>query len=172
MDKLFTQIELVAIELSQELQRSQQKIVFAESCTAGLVAASLARVPGISAWMCGSAVTYRESVKTAWLHVDPEMLAKNTAVSESVTREMAFSVLEKTPEADLAVSVTGHLGPGVDAEWDGLGFVAIAIRKTISAECVSAIRFQMQETSRVHRQFETAMLVLKIATKFLRDQVS
>ncbi len=56
-----------AQRLVDVLKRLDTKIVFAESCTAGLVSATLARVPGVSAYLCGSAVTYRDEVKTAWV---------------------------------------------------------------------------------------------------------
>jgi len=41
-------------------------------------------------------------------------------VSEQVARQMAWGVLEQTAEADLAISVTGHLGPEAPAGYDGL----------------------------------------------------
>ena len=63
----------VAAELAEQLAAKQQKIVFAESCTAGMAAALLGGCPGISAWLCGSAVTYREATKTRWLDIDPAL---------------------------------------------------------------------------------------------------
>ena len=44
----------LAQSLANCLNQRQVGVVFAESCTAGLVAASLAQVPGISRWLCGS----------------------------------------------------------------------------------------------------------------------
>ncbi len=48
--------DAVVAELHTELQRTGHVIVFAESCTAGMIAATLGRIPGISEWLAGSAV--------------------------------------------------------------------------------------------------------------------
>ena len=55
--------------LAHWLEREQTKIVLAESCTGGRIAATLTQIPGVSAVFCGSCVVYRESAKTAWLGV-------------------------------------------------------------------------------------------------------
>ncbi len=102
-----------AERLVEILRRLDAKIVFAESCTAGLAAATLARIPGVSAYFCGSAVTYRDEVKTAWVGVDPGLIQQQTAVCEKVAKEMAEGVLNRTPSASIAVAITGHLGPNV-----------------------------------------------------------
>ena len=110
------------------LLRSHLKIVFAESCTGGLVSAVLARVPGISEVHCGSAVVYRLDTKTKWLGVPESMLINPGPVSEPVARAMAEGALVHTPEADVAAAITGHLGPNAPDEQEGLVFVGIAIR--------------------------------------------
>ena len=119
----------VATDLATQLSTSQQKIVFAESCTAGMAAALLGGCPGISAWLCGSAVTYREETKTRWLNIDSLLLKQFSAESAETTRQMAEAVLQKTPEANVAAAITGHLGPQAPPEIDGRIFMAIAIRK-------------------------------------------
>ena len=110
------------------LQRTERKVVFAESCTGGLVAASLARVPGISQYLCGSAVVYRLDTKARWLDIPESLLHDPGPVSGEVAALMAEAVLTRTPEADFAVSVTGHLGPDAPVLLDGTLFVAIASR--------------------------------------------
>ena len=164
------QIRETAFELAAQLESSQTSIVFAESCTAGLVAASLAQVPGISRWLCGSAVTYQESVKIAWLDVAKSDLQKHTAVSDVVTRQMAIGVLKKTPHANISAAVTGHLGPLAPKELDGVGFVAIAIRRqnvvqANECQCIADSRFELRQQSRVDRQYEAAAIVLEFVLK-------
>lgn len=127
------ELHSAARDLAEQLARARVRLVLAESCTAGLVAALLGEIPGISEWWCGSAVVYREATKTAWLGVAPRDLAKFTAVSAEVARGMACGALERTPEADVAVAVTGHLGPASPAGQDGLVFVGSAVRRTGSA---------------------------------------
>jgi nicotinamide-nucleotide amidase len=118
----------VAQNLADALRQRRLRIVFAESCTGGLVSATLARVPGISEWHCGSAVVYRLDTKHRWLGVPGGLLENPGPVSQAVAIAMATGVLERTPEADCAAAVTGHLGPNAPAEQDGLIWIAIARR--------------------------------------------
>jgi PncC family amidohydrolase len=152
------------------LELGQEKIVFAESCTAGLVAAALAAVPGISQHLCGSMVTYREPSKTAWLGVDSHLLQQFSAVSQPVTDAMALGVLQRTVEASWSAAVTGHLGPGAPAELDGQLFVAVARREpSRPAEKIlaqSAVR--LHSSSRQGRQTEAAALVLEMFAREIR----
>jgi nicotinamide-nucleotide amidase len=110
------------------LTQTGRKVVFAESCTGGLVSGALTRIAGISNYHCGGVVVYRNQTKTAYLGIPPALLARRGAVSREVAKEMARRVLAKTPEADLAAAVTGHLGPNAPARQDGLVFVAVAWR--------------------------------------------
>ncbi len=121
-------LESLAREIAELLSQRSLKVVFAESCTGGLVSATLARVPGISNFHCGSAVVYRLDTKTRWLGVPESMLINPGPVSEPVARAMVEGVLAQTPEADLAAAITGHLGPNAPADQDGLIFVGLAIR--------------------------------------------
>lgn len=116
----------LAEAVKQRLESCGRRIVFAESCTAGLISATLARVPGVSNWLCGSSVVYRLDTKTRWLGVPESMLIDLGPVSEPVARLMAVGVLQRTPEASISASITGHLGPGAPPEQDGLIYVGIA----------------------------------------------
>jgi nicotinamide mononucleotide (NMN) deamidase PncC len=42
---------------------------------------------------------------------------------------MAENVLSKTPEADIAAAITGHLGPNAPETQDGLVFIAVSKRQ-------------------------------------------
>ena len=132
-------IQARCARIAEFLGASNRRVVFAESCTAGVVSALLARIPGISDYLCGSAVTYREATKTGWLGIPTAVLEQHTAVSEVVTVMMARAVLENTPEADIAASVTGHLGPNAPPEQDGLVFVAVAVRLP-GSKCIATVR--------------------------------
>jgi nicotinamide mononucleotide (NMN) deamidase PncC len=100
-----------------------------------MVAALLAGVPGISENLCGSFVVYRNHSKEEWLSISRKRLKDLGEVSREIAIEMAESALKRTPEAELSVSITGHLGPlkarrGLSASngVDGQVFVAIAHR--------------------------------------------
>ncbi|MDA7906985.1 CinA family protein [bacterium] len=155
--------EEMVIGLANELAQKQLKIVFAESCTGGLVSAELAGVPGISEWLCGSSVTYRCATKVAWLGVDADHIEQHTAVSSGVALQMAVGVLAKTPEADLALSITGHLGPGAPESMDGLVFVGIARREQWDGPATDVIRHVLVTKERLVRQREAASFVLLTA---------
>ncbi|MEO8496187.1 MAG: nicotinamide-nucleotide amidohydrolase family protein [Planctomycetota bacterium] len=154
-----------ARRLADELKRRDVKVVFAESCTGGLVAASLATVPGISDHLCGSAVTYRNDTKLQWLGVSSQKLSSRGPVSSTVAREMATGVLAMTPEADWSASVTGHLGPNAPRRLDGVVYVGIAHRENhesaATALRVTASRHVLAAESRTPRQHEAASLVLR-----------
>ncbi len=149
--------------LAESLSRKQLKIVFAESCTGGLVSAALAGVPGISEWLCGSAVTYRSPTKVAWLGVDATQISEHSAVCGEVALQMALGVLEKTPEAELAISITGHLGPGAPEGMDGLVFIGIARRGEKGKPVADVLRRELKAHGRLVRQREAASLVLLTA---------
>ena len=149
-------------------QRETDRVVFAESCTCGLVAALMGEIPGISNWLCGSAVTYRESVKQRWLDVAADTLASHSAESIETTCEMAIGVLEKTSEANLSAAITGHLGPDAPLELDGKIFVAIAARKSEQSEIIVAESCQLESSMRVDRQFEATGRVLELLSIQLR----
>lgn len=117
-----------ARRLAKLLAQQGRKVVFAESCTGGLVSGALTAIPGISRHHCGGVVVYRNETKTAYLGIQRQILHDPGPVSPQVATLMALRVLKKTPEADLALSVTGHLGPDAPRELDGQVYLAIATR--------------------------------------------
>lgn len=145
--------------MARLLEENGRRLVLAESCTGGLVAATLTQVPGVSEFFCGSAVTYRNDTKHRWLDVDADSLADPGPVSETVVRQMAGGAMAATPEADLAAAVTGHLGPDAPPAQDGLVFVAVAQGRGERAR-VSVEEHRLPEASRLQRQRRAAQLVL------------
>jgi PncC family amidohydrolase len=124
-----------ARRIARLLAATGRKVVFAESCTGGLVSGALTKIPGISAWHCGGVVVYRNETKTAYLDISPKLLAGPGPVSREVAEQMARRVLAKTPEANISAAVTGHLGPNAPPDLDGLVFVAIAWQLRGKTEC-------------------------------------
>ncbi|NIL95616.1 MAG: nicotinamide-nucleotide amidohydrolase family protein [Planctomycetales bacterium] len=157
-----------AKRLAHLLDQHQVRVVLAESCTAGLASATLARVPGISRWHCGSAVTYREATKAAWLDVSASDLQQHSAVSQPVAEQMAVGVLAKTPEATISAAVTGHLGPDAPSELDGMVYVAVAARVNDQIILREVHRILLAKKSRRKRQKEAAAALLER----LADQVA
>jgi len=87
------------------------KIAAAESCTGGLVAATLTEIPGSSDVFERGFVTYSNAAKAAMLDVPTDTLDRFGAVSRETAEAMAQGALAHSP-ADLAVSITGIAGPG------------------------------------------------------------
>ncbi len=85
-------------------------VATAESLTAGMVASSLADVPGASAVLQGGIVAYQVSVKENLLGVDAELLASGGAVDPRVAMAMADGA-RRILSADIGVSTTGVAGP-------------------------------------------------------------
>jgi PncC family amidohydrolase len=133
------QLDKAARLLAELLQQRRLRVVFAESCTGGLISAAMTKIPGISEFHCGSAVVYRVGTKQSWLGIPESLLDNPGPVSRVVAADMAERVLKNTPEADVAASVTGHLGPSAPKRQDGLIFVGIAKRKRQNRKAAAVI---------------------------------
>lgn len=113
--------------VGHRLRLKQFTIATAESCTGGLVAERITRVPGSSDYFVGSVVSYTNEVKSHLLDVPREMIERNGAVSGEVAEAMARGVKTRTG-ATIGVSVTGTAGPGggTDAVPVGTVYVGLA----------------------------------------------
>jgi nicotinamide-nucleotide amidase len=101
---------------------SGRRIVAAESCTGGLMAARLTERPGASDYVVGGVVSYADAAKTALLGVDAELIGRHSAVSPQVAEAMADGALARF-EADTAIAITGIAGPGGGSEEKPVGYV-------------------------------------------------
>jgi nicotinamide-nucleotide amidase len=101
------------------------RIAVAESCTGGLLAATLTEIPGSSDVIERGFVTYSNEAKQSMLGVPPETLARHGAVSRATAEAMAKGALAHAP-VDLAVSITGIAGPGGAVPGKPVGLVHLA----------------------------------------------
>lgn len=97
-------------EVTQQLAQRGETITCAESCTGGLLAAALTRLPGSSAWFETGFVTYSNEAKQRLLGVSADSLRQYGAVSEAVVHEMAAGA-RQAADADYALSISGIAGP-------------------------------------------------------------
>ena len=93
------------------LQDNKLKLVTAESCTAGMIASTLADEPGSGSWLDCAFVTYSVEAKIRCLGVNKETIERYNLTSEEVAREMAEGALKAT-SANVALANTGVAGPG------------------------------------------------------------
>ncbi|WP_394159981.1 CinA family protein [Galactobacter valiniphilus] len=100
----------LARELVSRAAAAGLTVATAESLTAGLVAATIADVPGASAVLRGGVVSYAVEVKASVLGVDAAWLAEHGPVDPRVAEEMAIGAA-RVCDADLGVSTTGVAGP-------------------------------------------------------------
>ncbi len=115
-------LERLAAEVGQGLQRAGLWLSTAESCTGGWIAKCITDVAGSSGWFERGFVTYSNQAKLDLLGVQAATLAAEGAVSEAVALEMAAGAIAHS-RASLAVAVTGIAGPGGGSAAKPVGMV-------------------------------------------------
>ena len=120
-------LEIVTLArlLVDEAGQRSLRIVTAESCTGGLVAAAICSVPGASEVYERGYITYSNRAKQELLGVPGDLIADMGAVSEPVARMMAEGALEAS-NAHVSVAITGVAGPGGGTRMKPVGTVHIA----------------------------------------------
>lgn len=113
------------------LAERNQTIVTAESCTGGLIAATLTDIPGASAALYGGFVTYANAAKSRMIHVQPRLINDYGAVSNQVARAMADGA-RNTVHADFAVAATGIAGPDGGSDKKPVGLVYVAVSSSLA----------------------------------------
>lgn len=93
-----------------KLKEKGLHVTCAESCTGGMIAATLVNVAGVSDVFDTGFVTYANSAKHKLLGVDENALQTYGAVSRQVAQQMAEGAA-KQAGAQAAVAVTGIAGP-------------------------------------------------------------
>ena len=114
--------EIVAHELTLNLAT----VATAESCTGGLLAERLTRVPGSSSYFLGGVVCYSNDLKTAWADVPAELIQSKGAVSPEVAQALAQGIRRRIG-ATLGIGITGVAGPSGGSPEKPVGLVYIAL---------------------------------------------
>lgn len=97
-------------EVIAHVRGQKLTLAFAESCTGGLLAATVTATPGVSDIFLGSLVSYADSAKQKILQVSPETLQQSGAVSLQTVQQMAKGARELF-ESDIVISISGIAGP-------------------------------------------------------------
>lgn len=101
------------------------RLVTAESCTGGLVSASLTELPGSSIWFDCGFVTYSNRAKEVMLGVSNTLISTYGAVSNEVATAMALGALAHS-DGDVALAITGIAGPGGGTQEKPVGLVCFS----------------------------------------------
>ncbi len=147
-----TDEERLEVVVGQLLRRLNATVAVAESCTGGHLADCLTNVSGASAYFRGSVVAYDNTVKIGVLGVEPDVLAREGAVSEAVAVQMARGVRERLG-AHLALSTTGIAGPTGGTPDKPVGTVWIGVA---DAHTAFARRYYLPDERRRFKQRATA----------------
>ncbi len=146
------------------LERNLQ-VAFAESCTAGLTASTLASVAGASSVLTGGFVVYNNRMKEKLLGLDPDLLSREGAVSSATALAMA-AACRKITDAGIAVSVTGFAGPGGGTPKAPVGTVFIACDSAWKEPLVQAFHFS---GDRERVRIRSAYAALNLLRRYVLD---
>lgn len=139
-------------------------IATAESCTSGMVAASLTEIAGSSDIFDRGFVTYSNTAKMQMLGVTKTTLTKYGAVSEETACEMANGALIAA-NTDIAISITGIAGPG-PSEHKPEGRVCFGLAQTSNPTHTTTVEFGAIGRSNVRKKsVEFALNLLLDAAK-------
>jgi nicotinamide-nucleotide amidase len=155
MEEKFMMLNEIAIAL----RKKNQSIAVAESCTGGLLAAALTRLPGASDYFLAGVVSYANSVKTNLLGVDAKMLEEFGAVSAPVAVAMAQGVRSRCG-AKVALSITGIAGPASDDTQKPVGLVYICLADSSQSQ-VNEYHFAGDRAGIQQQSVNTALTMLK-----------
>lgn len=144
--------------LGELLNTLQARVVTAESCTGGAVAAALTAVEGSSAWFDAGFVTYSNSMKEQLLGVSPALIARYGVVSDAVVKAMVEGACHKAC-AHYGIAISGIAGPAGGSTTKPVGTVYIAWgnQKHVVAQ---AFYFKGNRDSIREQATQAALLVL------------
>ena len=150
----------LAARVVAENAAAGRKLVLAESCTGGLVAAALTEIAGASAVLEGSFVTYSNDAKQRQLGVGTTILETFGAVSVACAWAMAQGAL-KHSDADVAVAISGIAGPDGGTPQKPVGLVVFARAVRGEAEvCAEERLFEAGSRAEIRRQ--AALMALEL----------
>ncbi len=154
--------EPLAIAIGDLLRAKQRKLALAESCTGGLIASHITDVPGSSEYFLGSIVAYAYEAKENLLDVPHDLLVAYGAVSEPIARELAKNARAKFG-ADVAIGITGIMGPGGATPTKPLGLTYIAL----SARNAEWCRKFVWQGNRLENKRHSAHAALEMLHEYL-----
>ena len=108
------------------LNKKNQTLSVAESCTGGNLGAEITSIEGSSNVFLGGIIAYNNSIKQNLLDIPSSILEKYGAVSQPVVKLMAQSI-RKHFSSDWSIAISGIAGPGGGSASKPVGLVEMAI---------------------------------------------
>jgi nicotinamide-nucleotide amidase len=150
-------------KLHKKLIDKKLTISVAESCTGGLLASNLTKLPNSSKYFQMGLITYSNEAKNKILKVDRNIIKKYGAVSKECCEEMVKN-LSKISKSKINVSITGIAGPGGGSKLKPVGLVYIGI-KTGKYLLILENKFKSRNRSSIQKN--TVREVLNKITKII-----
>ncbi|MGH7022050.1 MAG: CinA family protein [Caulobacteraceae bacterium] len=158
------EIQTLARLVIDDARERSLRLVTAESCTGGLVAAAICSIPGASDVFERGFVAYTNRAKQEMLGVSGDMIADLGAVSEPIARMMAEGALEHS-HAHVAVAVTGVAGPGGGTPMKPVGTVHFA-----TSRANQSVRHRLEQFD-LDERWDIQMAAVQTALELLRDRL-
>ena len=166
------QIHELVVQIKAALLDRGESMATAESCTGGLIAASIVAEPGSSDILAGGIVAYRNEVKENLLGVPHSILEQFGAVSEQTVKEMSKGALEKFG-CQWAVSTSGIAGPGGAEPGKPVGTVWMSISWISGNNCLQNESFcKIFAGDRLKIRLKTVYMVLGKLLFLINNQKS
>jgi nicotinamide-nucleotide amidase len=161
MDSLLpADIVALAARVVAENAALGRKIVLAESCTGGLVAAALTEIAGSSAVLDRAIICYSNEAKREMLGVCDDILDTFGAVSVATAWAMAQGAL-KHSNADVAVAISGIAGPDGGTEQKPVGMVVFA-KAVRGQDNIEAEERRLLATNRAAVRHQATLVALEL----------
>jgi nicotinamide-nucleotide amidase len=147
--------------IGQQLATNHLTLSLAESCTGGYIAKLITSVPGASRYFQGSVVAYSNEIKSQSLRVNPNDIASEGAVSETVVEQMVKGA-QLLFNSSFCIATSGIAGPGGGTIEKPVGTTWIAVatpEKIISQKFL----FGDNRERNIVRASVTALNLLRIA---------
>ena len=154
--------EALAAEVLERARNTGATLGTAESCTGGLVAATLTAIPGSSEVVRGGVVSYWAEVKRDVLGVPEDLIETFGVVSEQCARAMAEGAA-RVLGCDYTVSTTGIAGPGGAEPGKPVGTVCFGLHTPQGDRTLT--------TSRGSSRDEVRSLAVRTALRLLLEEL-
>ncbi len=149
--------------IHKKLIKKKITISVAESCTGGLLAHNLTKLPNSSKYFHMGLTTYSNQAKIKLLKVDKNIIGKYGAVSHECCKAMVQN-LSKISKSKINVSITGIAGPGGGSKEKPVGLVYIGIKKGKSL-LINENKFKSRNRNSIQKS--AVRNVIKIISKII-----